>query len=635
MRKQIAVFICAVSFDNQRRILDGILKRAKERDVDVFVFTGHIHYDADSATKQGVYNIMLLPDLSKFDGAIIVKNTIQYKPVADVLEMRIRTAKIPTVSIDEKIMNTHYVGISSYDAQRKVVEHMIKEHHMTKINYVTGQVTNEEGMGRYQAYRDVLKENNIPFVKDRVFYGNYAVECGNEAVHEFLKRDPELPEAIICANDAMAIGVMETLMELGYQVPDDVAIAGFDNDAMTKFYKPSITTIDRNQQEIAFRAVDIILDEQSEELQKHLIETKLLLHESCGCNNEQEYPVDELRETYTKTSNILQRATDCMKSMGSELACLESMSDLYLKIRNYMKFSDADSMYLCMCDEKQIFQEGAMGFESAANIPGASTKYSEKVSIPVAYHNGDFTSYGEFESGMVLPAESRLTEESSFYIVAPIYYKNYCFGYTVSRNSIFVMQSELFHFWAMNVGIAVENIRKLRLLSQMVKRLNGMWMYDMLTHVYNRSGFFYFSEKYLNRMKAENKQAFIIFLDLDGLKKINDNMGHEFGDRCIIEMAEILKESTQHNELVMRYGGDEFVVFGECRSEEDVKQTVELIKQNMQIHNSIPTRTFEVASSIGYSIYDANEIIDLSSLIEEADQRMYEEKREKRKKESQ
>ena len=138
MRKRIAFLAGAISFDNQSRVVDGVLKRASEMGIDVYIFTCFVNYDELEENKIGAFRIMDLPDFSTFDGVICMKNSIQYEPAARSVVNRIIKSKVPAVSIDEKINGMHYVGISDYKSQKSIVEHLINEHHLTKINYVCG-----------------------------------------------------------------------------------------------------------------------------------------------------------------------------------------------------------------------------------------------------------------------------------------------------------------------------------------------------------------------------------------------------------------------------------------------------------------------------------------------------------------
>ena len=83
------------------------------------------------------------------------------------------------------------------------------------------------------------------------------------------------------------------------------------------------------------------------------------------------------------------------------------------------------------------------------------------------------------------------------------------------------------------IGVGLENVRRSMLLKDAVDRLNGMWCYDNLTMLYNRSGFSYEAKTMMDRFKDANMDAYIIFMDADGLKTANDTLGHDVGDMMI------------------------------------------------------------------------------------------------------
>jgi diguanylate cyclase (GGDEF)-like protein len=169
-------------------------------------------------------------------------------------------------------------------------------------------------------------------------------------------------------------------------------------------------------------------------------------------------------------------------------------------------------------------------------------------------------------------------------------------------------------------------------MQKMVDTLNSMWMYDTLTNIYNRGGFYHSIEPMMQEWKEQNRQCYILFLDLDGLKKINDNLGHEYGDACIKSMAEILTKTLKMTEdsmgasCCLRYGGDEFVACGECKDADETEQLVHLLRENIKAENQ-KEKGYEVACSVGYSVYPAREIENLDHLFEEADKKMYQEKK--------
>ncbi len=630
MKKRYAVFICAITFDNQRRILDGILRRAREQGSDVFVFTCHVNYTEELSSKQGAFGIMRLPDLKGFDGAILLKNSIQYEEASEELVRRILESGIPAVSIDEHIESMYNVGISSYEAERKIMEHLLREHGLTRINYVTGRFGNQEAKDRYRAYRDVLKENGVALELERVFFGNYDMESGRAAVREFLERDLTLPEAIVFANDAMAIGGILELEERGLRVPEDVRVAGFDDDEISRVYLPSLTTIDRRQEDIGYQAM-LALESGRAGTKDWRVETALVIGESCGCTDTAGVSDAEIRSHYCGLTTRMQGAIDTVKNMAVELAGLENTSELYEKLKKYVCQSDMNSFYLCMCEEEGIFQLQEAEDDYRLDVEPKNFSFTEQMHIPLAYRNHAFFSCGSFPASAVLPRSCIADAAPSFYIVMPLAYQRLCFGYCVTEGSGFALNSELAYSWVVNIGIALENIRKWMLMDQLVKKLNSMWMYDMLTHIYNRMGFYHFAGRLLKNLRKEDQKVCLMFLDLDGLKRINDSLGHEYGDACICEMAETLREALPAEALLMRYGGDEFVVLAGCLSADEGEELVCNIKAHIQERNSAPERKYTLAASIGMSVYRAAELDDISRLIDQADKRMYEEKLKKNK----
>ena len=152
----------------------------------------------------------------------------------------------------------------------------------------------------------------------------------------------------------------------------------------------------------------------------------------------------------------------------------------------------------------------------------------------------------------------------------------------------------------------------------------------MLTQMHNRAGFFYEAKTILEILKLEDSKIFVLFSDVDGLKKINDTYGHETGDELIKEMAACFKENLNSDMLAMRYGGDEFVVFGSYKEESEIEYLIKSIQNSMDFRNSTGKNVFTLSASIGVTTYRAKDVAELSEVIEIADANMYEKKRKKR-----
>ena len=219
----------------------------------------------------------------------------------------------------------------------------------------------------------------------------------------------------------------------------------------------------------------------------------------------------------------------------------------------------------------------------------------------------------------------------NLYIIYSLHYRERFYGLASIRNSVMPLFSEFYRVLMMTLSTVLEQVRNVQTMQKMIRTLDEMWVFDPMTHVYNRAGFFKFSEQLSKDARCAGEDMYFIFLDLDGLKKVNDALGHETGDRLICDMADILRKTRNKEELLMRYGGDEFVVFGKGLSVEQVEKEIETIRKAMAEINATGERQYTIDASIGFHMVPYDNDKPLSALIELADQEMYKEKREKHK----
>ena len=171
-------------------------------------------------------------------------------------------------------------------------------------------------------------------------------------------------------------------------------------------------------------------------------------------------------------------------------------------------------------------------------------------------------------------------------------------------------------------------------MKQMYKELEEVSCHDSLTKLLNRKGFFDKADKIYARSKYLNEPMFLIFADLDGLKFVNDNMGHKYGDIFISDYANALTHiNEKYNYLMMRFGGDEFVIFGANATKEDAENFVKELNDyidELNAYNSFEYSPFSLNASIGITAIDNENNLSLLKLIDIADKDMYAAKQKKK-----
>lgn len=153
---------------------------------------------------------------------------------------------------------------------------------------------------------------------------------------------------------------------------------------------------------------------------------------------------------------------------------------------------------------------------------------------------------------------------------------------------------------------------------------------DELTGLYNRRGFFTLVEHQLKIAKRQKKGTFMLYADVDDLKRINDTWGHQEGDIALIETANILKMNYRESDVIARIGGDEFVVIPVGTTGDDVERIFERLQRSIEIHNSKSNRNYKLSISSGIAFYDPEHPCSIDELLAQGDKSMYNWKRYKK-----
>jgi diguanylate cyclase (GGDEF)-like protein len=166
---------------------------------------------------------------------------------------------------------------------------------------------------------------------------------------------------------------------------------------------------------------------------------------------------------------------------------------------------------------------------------------------------------------------------------------------------------------------------------QMVETIRTLSLTDGLTGLLNRRGFTTLAEQQLRTSVRTRNRLWLLFADLDGLKEINDRLGHEAGDRALRETAQLLRIGTFRDaDLVARFGGDEFAILATEISPTDGDRLVKRVEDAVRKANESPGRAFALSLSAGVALFDPDRPRTLDELIGEADRHMYEAKHTQR-----
>ena len=188
----------------------------------------------------------------RIDGIILVPSGIQFRSEHQLP----KKYGVPMVLLDRKLAeNTDYMGIYSNNEYASVVScNRLIANGSRDIVFISGPLNTSTSIERFEGYKAVLAQNNIPFKPEMCKNGNYTVESGYKAIME-LERCGIRYSAILAGNDLMAIGALKATRELGYQVPGDIQVIGFDNIEFSQYCDPPLSTVQQPTFEMGAKAV--------------------------------------------------------------------------------------------------------------------------------------------------------------------------------------------------------------------------------------------------------------------------------------------------------------------------------------------------------------------------------------------
>ncbi|MFC2160657.1 sensor domain-containing diguanylate cyclase [Acidobacteriota bacterium] len=165
----------------------------------------------------------------------------------------------------------------------------------------------------------------------------------------------------------------------------------------------------------------------------------------------------------------------------------------------------------------------------------------------------------------------------------------------------------------------------------MIATLETLTLEDPLTGLYNRRGFTTIAKEYISLADRKKMEMYLLYIDLDDLKIINDTYGHNRGDFVLISLAEILQKTFRNSDIKARIGGDEFAIFPIDSHLTGVKSALVRLKESIDEYNSIAEHQPPLSVSTGISCYKPSQPCSINELLTMADTLMYKEKRSKQK----
>ena len=622
--KKIVVVVSGLDEEYQYNIFKGINSFASVHNMNISYiagFGGMVGSEKFDIGETSIYNLI---DYTQFDGALLMTNTFGDNALRNRIFSSVLAAKIPAVVFESRENPEFYdISIDNFGVMKKLVNHIIQHHGAKVINYVSGPLGNPEGKARYDAFISAMEENGLTVDEKRIFYGDFKSYDGKLAIDEFAASRLEAPDAFICANDSMALTVASSLDKLGYKVPDDIMVTGFDNTFSARNSTPSITSVKRPLFLAGEKAAQIIFNvlEGVEQPRSTILDAEPAYYESCGCKNNSTDDLKEYKKITYRKSEDTNNNIHMVNRLTAGLAEALTPADYFSVIASVIGELECEKFTLCLREDwQENFASDSGGYEL--------NTYSEFMTAPLIWDKGQRKSVSYFPSREMFP--EGFEERSCVNYFLPLHFSERCLGYYIFTNSEFPTYSLLCHTLSMVLSNSLENIRKLSHLNKAMDELNRLYVIDQLCNIYNRNGFINIADDMFKECVANGSQIMISFIDMDGLKFINDNYGHNEGDFAIQRIASIVHNCCENNAICARFGGDEFVYFSPKATHGDAVTLARKLNTALDNINKLLQKPYTISASIGSVVTVAKPGDTLYNIIKLADDKMYDIKKQKK-----
>ena len=534
-RKRIAVLVASIDREYQQDFASGLISAGVQNDVDICIFNsqGHMNVAISTSSEVGESMIYDLPDLEEFDGVISMMatmgNDVAYHKVLEVLEP-LKKNGTPHVSIDVPYEGAVCIVFDDAISVSELTEHVIEEHGARRIAFISGPVNSNVSIARLEACRATMRKHGLELDDKLVFDGEWTRVGGRRAAEMILETGGEIPDAVICANDDMALSVIECFNEHGIRVPKDVAVTGFD--ALREGVMRGLTTVCRPIDRSARKAIEVLckwINGEKPETNEVVLSTIPIYGESCGCAQNLEHMNDKLRALGTERWNMETILTRVSMFSGT-LAGVGDEQEAAQKIRDFVTSWNIREMYLCV--DPVICRE--------TDSPETNDQvYPAEMLLLYGVRNGKEYKPVLFDRRDLVPALQEMRKNTACLVFCPLYYRNRNFGYVVmemGNGTGSALYSVLMLLNGALISLFLQtNIKK------SAATIENMAIHDIMTGMLNRRGYMEQAPAVMEQARKEGKVFAIISMDMDYMKRINDTYGHLKGDEAICRMGKALE----------------------------------------------------------------------------------------------
>ena len=636
-RLKVGLFVGDLADDFSRGVCKGTMQAAEELDVNLLIFPGK-YFDRDYQMWDGIkyeyqHNTLftyVFPE--EIDLLIIAIGSIGYLSTEKRRKEFLNYFnQVPILTIAENMDGYEYVLYDNTEGVKSTVEYLIRQGRK-RFGYLAGYQNNSDAVERMQGYRMALEEHGIPVEERLIEYCNLT-RLSRPAAEALLDRNPDM-DAIVCVNDEAAYGLYEVLKERNIVIGRDIAVAGFDDLSYAYKLDPPLATVRADSSALGHQALtEGVRYVRDQKPVNHRVSVKFIPRASAkeGLVNTEMGP--QLFDT--SVERILSE-NHAMNMIARDLFNFEKFAEQdYAMLLERLYMLEIENCFLYLFPSpmihlpeenwvppKEILLKACLCDRKVITIPRHSQRYPVEQLYSHAYmpQNRRFT--------MILMDLFTTDTQHGLVLMELRFDKHYYLESLAYQMSAAVHRLQLMQAQEETQKQLEDSLRQLEMHNIQLDNAAKM---DELTSVLNRRGFEQCAEAVLKDEKQQGKYLLAAYADMDNLKIVNDRFGHKEGDFALQSIARMLRMIFRKEDLIGRIGGDEFAILALRDQPVDLDMLRKTAAECMTAFNEECEKPYYIRMTIGGYTQAFAPDCRLSELLEDADDDLYEAKKQRTK----
>lgn len=592
-------------------IVKWISREVRARKAQLIIFEGH-GFDNNSADNVTSNTLFRLIHRERLDGLIILSSSVNFSCGNELVQKFAHKVDLPVVSLGVAYDHISSVVVNNTGGFEKIVLHLLS-HGYTKFAYIGGPLSHPESPVRLDAFLHILQDNSLSVPAEYILEGSFGYMSGYNHVKNLI--DPvkaRALDAIVCANDEMALGAIRCLTDHDLRVPEDVAVTGFDGTGLLDYCSPLITTVNQRFDLIGKKSVsalfELIFSHKNNQVCS--IEPELMIRESCGC---------KLTDALKKEAPFPYISS---YRMNGRLQLLDP-GQLHQELTHYLEENNIPVCFIVSYPEAMPFDDKNFN----PNVKG-SIFYGFLKGKPIQYPK-------PFPFSDILP-DQFFEEIQEPVLVKPLYFGRSQYGfllisaYEAAAPFIDDLGLELCHYMGSQYQAKEQKEIEKRLndahesLKISNKRLNELTVkenLDKLTHVR------YLASNMLQHRKSSTGDYVLILVEIDNFNEINTKYGFTEGEFTISQVSKILANSIRDEDFLSHQNCERYVILVKNIQNDPIKTIGSRFIKGLNELNSNVDKPYAISFSWGSFLGNVDQ--DFDTIYQRAEQNLLEYKQKK------